>query len=146
VTLRSREALVDASTAGSGRRPQNGLPRFGPREAADRASGRVTGSPATAAAILQRRIDLDSSTVAADQVVASGAAIKSGALVSTSDPGSGALPAGTVFTVIRNTAATLISGTFSNLADGSSFTLGSNTFQADYEGGDGNHLTLTVVP
>ena len=25
-------------------------------------------------------------------------------------------------------------------------TVGSNTFQANYEGGDGNDLTLTVVP
>ena len=35
---------------------------------------------------------------------------------------------------------------FSNLPDGSTVTIGSNTFQADYEGGDGNDLTLTVVP
>ena len=36
--------------------------------------------------------------------------------------------------------------TFSNLADGSTFTANGNTFQANYEGGDGNDLTLTVVP
>jgi len=53
---------------------------------------------------------------------------------------------GTVFTVIDNTAATAIAGTFSNLADGSTVTAGNNTFQADYEGGDGNDLTLTVMP
>jgi len=57
----------------------------------------------------------------------------------------GTLPPGTVFTVIDNTAATPIAGTFNNLADGSTFTAGSNTFQASY-GGDGNDLTLTVVP
>ena len=34
---------------------------------------------------------------------------------------------------------------FSNLADGGTIVAGSNTFQADYEGGDGNDLTLTVV-
>jgi hypothetical protein len=51
-----------------------------------------------------------------------------------------------MFTVIDNTAATPIAGTFANLADGSTITIGSNTFQAGYEGGDGNDLTLTVVP
>jgi hypothetical protein len=49
-------------------------------------------------------------------------------------------------TVISNTAATPISGTFANLPDGSTFTVGNNDFQVDYEGGDGNDLTLTVVP
>jgi len=36
--------------------------------------------------------------------------------------------------------------TFSNLADGSIFTSNGNNSQADYQGGDGNDLTLTVVP
>ena len=51
-----------------------------------------------------------------------------------------------VLTVIDNTSADPISGTFSNLPDGGMITAGSNTFQADYEGGTGNDLTLTVVP
>jgi len=59
--------------------------------------------------------------------------------------GAGIIPIGTVFTAIDNTSATPISGTFVNLADGSTFTTGRNTFQANYEGGDGNDLTLTVV-
>ena len=53
---------------------------------------------------------------------------------------------GTVFNAIDNTSVTTISGTFVNLADGSIFTVGSNTVQASYEGGDGNDLTLMVVP
>lgn len=32
------------------------------------------------------------------------------------------------------------------IPDGGSITLGNNTFQASYSGGDGNDLTLTVVP
>jgi hypothetical protein len=55
------------------------------------------------------------------------------------------LTAGTVFTLINNTATTPIAGTFSNLADGATVTIGSNNFQASYSGGDGNDLTLTVV-
>src|SRR5215831_3400591 len=89
---------------------------------------------------------LNSDTGTADQVVASGVTINSCAPFSPSDVGASALSPGTVFTVISNTAATSIAGTFSNLPDGSTFTIGSNTFQANYEGGDGNDLTLTVVP
>ena len=70
----------------------------------------------------------------------------SGAQIFISDAGNTALPPGTVFTAISNTAATPISGTFTNLADGGTITVGSNTFQANYEGGDGNDLTLTVIP
>ena len=39
-----------------------------------------------------------------------------------------------------------IAGSFGNLSDGGILTVGSNTLQANYEGGDGNDLTLTVVP
>jgi hypothetical protein len=53
---------------------------------------------------------------------------------------------GNVFTVIDNTSATPIAGTFSDLPDGAVFTLNGNNFQASYTGGDGNDLTLTVVP
>ena len=70
----------------------------------------------------------------------------SGARFSLHRVGQGILTPGTVFTVIDNTAATPIAGTFRNLPDGSTFTVGPNTFQADYEGGDGNDLTLKVVP
>jgi hypothetical protein len=51
-----------------------------------------------------------------------------------------------VLTLISNTSADPISGKFSNLPDGSIVTINGNNFQASYEGGDGNDLTLTVVP
>ena len=82
----------------------------------------------------------------ADKVVANGVTINSSALFSFLKVSRGTLTPGTVFTAIDNTAATPIAGTFSNLADGSTFTAGNNTFQVDYQGGDGNDLTLTVVP
>ncbi len=72
--------------------------------------------------------------------------INIGALFSFIALDSGTLPQGTVLTALQNTAATPISGTFANLADDSTITIGSNTFQADYQGGDGNDLTLTVIP
>jgi autotransporter-associated beta strand protein len=86
---------------------------------------------------------LNTSDAIADQVVANGVII-SGAQFSLVDRGRFALPQGTVFTVIDNRSGTPIAGAFANLADGSTFTKHGNTFQASYEGGDGNDLTLTV--
>jgi len=83
---------------------------------------------------------------AADKLVVHGVTIESGAQFFFGPIGSGTLPLGTVFTAIDNTAATPIAGTFANVPDGSVITIGNNTFQANYEGGDGNDLTLTVVP
>ena len=88
---------------------------------------------------------LNSSRGAADEVVANGVTINS-ATFSYVDNGTAPLSSGTTFTAIGNTAATPISGRFSNLPDGGLITIGPNTFQANYEGGDGNDLTLTVVP
>jgi hypothetical protein len=90
--------------------------------------------------------ELKTTTGSADRVVANGVTINNGALFFFSALGNGTLTQGTVFTAIDNTSANPIAGTFSNLADGSTFTIGSNDFQANYEGGDGNDLTLTVVP
>jgi len=90
------------------------------------------------------KVDLNSTLVTADQVAAKGVTINSGATVTVGDLGTGTLTAGTVFAIINNTAQTVIAGTFSNLADGSTLIVGSNTYKANYEGGTGNDLTLTV--
>jgi autotransporter-associated beta strand protein len=86
------------------------------------------------------------STASTDLVVANGVTINSGATLDFDGMINGRLMLGLVFTLIRNTSANPISGTFSNLPDGSTVVLAGNTFQADYEGGDGNDLTLTVGP
>jgi autotransporter-associated beta strand protein len=87
-----------------------------------------------------------SSNITADKIIARGVTIDSGALIFFDHVDVGTFPLGTVFTAIDNTAATPIAGTFANLADGATFTINNITFQADYQGGDGNDLTLTVVP
>jgi len=89
-------------------------------------------------------LKLNSQKAVANKVVALGVTISSGALFSFTDFGGGALAPGTVFTVINNTSATPIAGTFINLADGSTFTSNGNTYKVSYEGGTGNDLTLTV--
>ena len=82
----------------------------------------------------------------ADQVIAKGVTIKSGAQFNFLAVANQKLTSGTVFTAISNTASTAVSGTFANLADGSTVTIGVNKLQASYSGGDGNDLTLTVMP
>ncbi len=81
-----------------------------------------------------------------DKVVANGVTINSGAMINLSGTTQGPLTQGTSLTLIKNTAAAPISGTFSNLPDGGIVNVNGNNLQASYNGGDGNDLTLTVVP
>jgi len=91
------------------------------------------------------QVTLNSTSVTADEVSANGVGIR-GAQILLDDRATNVLQPGTVFTVIYNNAATPIAGTFANLTDGATVVVGNNTFQANYEDGDGNDLTLTVVP
>jgi autotransporter-associated beta strand protein len=88
---------------------------------------------------------LNTDTAEDDQVVANGIRIESGAQFSFVAVGSNTLTPGTVFTAISNTSSDPIAGTFANLPDDSTFTVGNNTYQADYEGGDGNDFMVTVL-
>jgi len=97
-------------------------------------------SRSTYQCVLNRR------TPIAGEITALGVTINSGASFTFVDVGTGTLTVGTVFTVINNTSANPVFGTFSNLSDGSVFTSNGNNFQVSYTGGDGNDLTLTVVP
>ena len=92
------------------------------------------------------RYKLNTKREKGDQLGANGVTIESGAQFDFHAVAKGKLTNGTVFTPISNTASTSINGNFTNLPDGGTITVGSNTFQASYEGGDGNDLTLTVVP
>jgi autotransporter-associated beta strand protein len=89
---------------------------------------------------------LNRSTVITGQIAALGVTINSRASFKFIDVGAGTLTVGTVFTVINNTSASPITGTFRNLPDGSTFASNGNNFQVSYMGGSGNDLTLTVVP
>jgi len=91
-------------------------------------------------------VDISSANISADEVGAVGLTINPGATVSLSDVDGAVLSVGTTFTIISNTAVTPTAGVFDNLADGAIVTVNGNNFQANYEGGDGNDLTLTVVP
>ena len=88
---------------------------------------------------------MDSGRGAANQAIANGVTINESAAFSSRDNGNSALAAGTSFVVINNTSAGPIAGRFANLADGSTIVIGPNSYQANYEGGDGNDLVLGVV-
>lgn len=82
----------------------------------------------------------------ADRVTANGVTIGDGAMFGFIGQRFASLPEGSVFTVIDNQSSTPISGHFTNLPDGGTITYSVTSFQANYEGGNGNDLTLTVVP
>jgi hypothetical protein len=84
--------------------------------------------------------------LAVGEAMASGVDINTGATFTFSNDRGIAVPPGTILTLISNTSATPIAGTFQNLPDGSLFVDHGNTFQVNYEGGDGNDLTLTRLP
>ncbi|MEP6823095.1 MAG: autotransporter-associated beta strand repeat-containing protein [Chthoniobacterales bacterium] len=88
----------------------------------------------------------NSSTAAANQIVADQVTIEFDVLFTFVDQGSGVLPLGTVFVVINNTSALPIGGRFENIPDGFVVTTNGKRFLVNYEGGDGNDLTFTVVP
>ena len=81
----------------------------------------------------------------ADKVIANGVTIN-GAILNLVGQTQGSLKQGLRLTLISDTSGNPISGTFSNLPDSGIVTINGNNFQASYEGGDGNDLTLTVVP
>jgi autotransporter-associated beta strand protein len=79
-----------------------------------------------------------------DLIKANGVTIN-GATLNLAGTTQGSLRQGLTLTLISNTGANPISGTFSNLPDGGIVTVNGNNLQASYTGGDGNDLTLTVV-
>ena len=83
--------------------------------------------------------------VRTDLVIANGVTINGGT-ISISSGSQNRIRRGTVLTVISNTSASPINGAFSNLPDGAIVNVNGNNLQASYSGGDGNDLTLTVVP
>ena len=87
---------------------------------------------------------MDRPSAKTSTVAALGVTINSNVAFKFLDTTSGSLTPGTILTVINNTSANPIAGTFSNLADGATLSSGGNTFKANYKGGTGNDLTLTV--
>lgn len=81
----------------------------------------------------------------ADEVIANGVTINSGATIKIKGQVKGALRPGLTLTVLSNTSSNSIAGAFANLPGGTIVTVNGNDLLASYTGGDGNDLTLTVV-
>lgn len=142
-SLAGSGVVAGAVTIGSG----NGAGALlAPGQGTARASTLTIESSLTFKSDATYRSRLNARKRRSDQVVANGVTIESGAQFSFEAVGGGRLRPGKVATVISNTAATPIAGTFANLPDGSTISAGVNTLQVSYHGGDGNDLTLTVVP
>lgn len=80
-----------------------------------------------------------------DQLVVTGAVDVTGATLNTSRYNNFEPALNDVFTIISNDGGDAITGTFSGLAEGGTFTLNGYTFRISYIGGDGNDVTLTVT-
>jgi acetyl esterase/lipase len=90
------------------------------------------------------RIDL-TPTGAADRVNVAGTVSLGGSVLEAYTP-YGFLADGQAFTIIDNDGSDPVSGTFSGLAEGSTFRAGpwSSTLRISYRGGDGNDVVLTM--
>jgi autotransporter-associated beta strand protein len=142
-TLGGKGSITGAVTIGTG----SGVGAFLTPSAASNQTGRLTLKKSlTFNSDSAYAYKLNTNNGQADLVRAKGITIESGAQFAFQPKGNHALTPGTVFTVLNNVSTAPIRGTFANLPDNSTLTVGPNNYQASYEGGDGNDLTLTVVP
>lgn len=80
-----------------------------------------------------------------DQVDVTGAVTLTGSTLSGAFSGGYAVGATTTFTIINNDGSDAVTGTFSGLAEGGTFTFGGTSFKISYVGGTGNDVTLTYT-
>ncbi len=141
--LGGRGAIAGAVVVGSGSGRGAALV---PRQRGGKPATLTIGSQLTFNSDGRYTCELNTKTGVAGMVVATGVTIESGADFEFVSIANKALIPGTVFTLINNTSATPITGTFANLPDGGTFMAGRNSYKIAYEGGDGNDLTITVLP
>jgi autotransporter-associated beta strand protein len=106
--------------------------------------GTFTTTGATSLTSATFAVEFNSTLGTFDQLVTNGLTLTTSTL-SLTDLGGATLTNGSSFTIVDNTnGITSISGTFVGLSEGSTITVGSNTFIISYAGGTGNDITLTV--
>ncbi|MCW1921177.1 autotransporter-associated beta strand repeat-containing protein [Luteolibacter arcticus] len=103
--------------------------------------GNFASTSATFASGGTLALEINSTAITADRLVASGAVNLGGSTASFTEIGAGAVPGGTKLTIIDYTGGSL-TGTFSGLANGASVVVGANTFIIDYN--DASKVTLTA--
>jgi autotransporter-associated beta strand protein len=105
----------------------------------------TTTGALTLAADATYQLQFNSTAGTCDKVVANGVTLSSAALALTDLGANAALAAGASFTIVDNTGASAVAGTFLNLPQGGTVTSGANTFRISYTGGTGNDIVLTVI-
>lgn len=81
-----------------------------------------------------------------DQLAVVGTTTLSGATLQATFGFSPSTSVATTFTIIANDGVDQIVGTFAGLSEGALLTLGGRSLRVSYVGGDGNDVTLTVLP
>jgi uncharacterized protein with beta-barrel porin domain len=90
-------------------------------------------------------VEFNNTTNTMDKAVANGLTLSNPRLVLTNLATSGTLAAGTSYVIVNNTSTTAVAGTFLNLPEGSTVTVGTKVFRVSYVGGTGNDVTLTTT-
>ncbi|MBN8710899.1 MAG: autotransporter-associated beta strand repeat-containing protein [Verrucomicrobia bacterium] len=139
-----------ATLSGSGSTSGNVTIETGGNLAPGNSAGQFTiGGALSLAADAVYQFELNGATRAADKVAANGISINAAADFSfTLLGGVSGLSIGNQFVILDNTGSGSISGTFSNLAAGSSFNAGNGllfSVSSDGLGGYGNDLVLTIT-
>lgn len=89
-------------------------------------------------------LQLNSTAATADRITAGGTTLNNAKLL-IADLAAGILPLDTALTIVNNTGASAVAGTFDGYAEGKVFAVGSNTLRLTYQGGTGNDIVLTAV-
>lgn len=87
------------------------------------------------------RIEMNFSNGSADKMIA-GSVVLNNALLAATATAADSLQPGTNFTIIDNTGAGAVTGTFKDLPEMSTVTIGNNLFRITYKGGNGNDVML----
>lgn len=103
--------------------------------------GTYSSTSATFASGTTLALEVNSTTVTADKLVATGAVNLGGTTATFAEIGTGTITDGTKLTLIDYTGGSL-SGTFTGLANGASVVVGANTFVLNYN--DSSKVTLTA--
>ncbi|CAN5303373.1 hypothetical protein BH09BAC4_BH09BAC4_29960 [soil metagenome] len=91
------------------------------------------------------QLDFNSNQASFDKLVANGVTINNALLAITDLGTNGTLPAGTSYIIVDNTSSSPITGSFNGLAEGSTVSVGTNSFKITYLGGTGNDVALRVA-
>lgn len=87
------------------------------------------------------RAEINLATIQADKMVAANIVLNNPALAVTFTA-AGTLSTGTSFVLAENTGSAAVNGTFKDLPEMDTLTIGGNVFRITYKGGDGNDIVL----